>query len=263
MSKDETVDVDKTFEALKDAVMRSPRGRWFLEEYARRNRVADTQMILDRLDKVTVAGGGPANDQRIEYLHSELRQMAAQIVETRQEIAAIKPSEGGNNRIMAATEELDAIISSTERATAEILTHAEKIQELAEKMREDGVDEETCEYLEQQVTQIFMACSFQDITGQRTTKVVNVLRYLEARINGMIRIWGEERDAAGRPTMMLRPDDQRPDAHLLHGPQNEAFAISQDEVDRMLNEEGGSGDEGSGGDASEQAPQDKIDSLFR
>ena len=38
----------------------------------------------------------------------------------------------------------------------------------------------------------YTACSFQDITGQRTEKVVNVLRFIEQRINAMIEIWGVE-----------------------------------------------------------------------
>ena len=41
--------------------------------------------------------------------------------------------------------------------------------------------------------EIFTACSFQDLTGQRTTKVINVLRYIEQRIGSMIAIWGEDK----------------------------------------------------------------------
>ena len=57
-------------------------------------------------------------------------------------------------------------------------------------MREAGVDNAFCDEVENLTTNIYMACSFQDLTGQRTQKVVQVLRYLENRINAMIEIWG-------------------------------------------------------------------------
>ena len=37
------------YEALESAVMESARGRWFLAEYAKRNRAADTTMLLEAL----------------------------------------------------------------------------------------------------------------------------------------------------------------------------------------------------------------------
>ena len=82
--------------------------------------------------------------------------------------------------------------------------------------------------------EILMACSFQDITGQRTTKVVNTLRYLEQRVNAMIEIWGiESMDGAKPPLHAAPPDDQRPDSHLLNGPALEG-GVSQDDVDALL-----------------------------
>ena len=65
------------------------------------------------------------------------------------------------------------------------------------------------------------ACSFQDITGQRTTKVVNTLRYIEQRVNTMIEIWGVDRDvlsSADASTSHRKMNDDHPDAHLLNGP---------------------------------------------
>ncbi|MEL7029378.1 MAG: protein phosphatase CheZ, partial [Pseudomonadota bacterium] len=146
------------------------------------------------------------------------------------------------------------IVSSTERATSEILAAAERIQEASEKLREAGADEKLCQDLDEQSVHIFTACSFQDITGQRTSKVVQVLRYLEARVNAMVQIWegAEDGKPVEDPTV-----DTRPDAHLLNGPQNEDVAISQDDVDRMLSGEA----EGSAA-LPEAASQEDIDALF-
>ena len=78
--------------------------------------------------------------------------------------------------------------------------------------------------------EIFTACSFQDLTGQRTTKVINVLRYIEQRIGSMIAIWGEDKIA--REDLPPDPVDDRPDSHLLHGPS--LTGIDQNEVDQLM-----------------------------
>ena len=71
-----------------------------------------------------------------------------------------------------ATEELDNVVEATEQATSEILQAAEEIQEVAWTLREKGAEAELCDTLDQRATDIYTACSFQDITGQRTAKVV-------------------------------------------------------------------------------------------
>src|SRR6185295_15992819 len=38
---------DEDYAAISEAFMETSRGRWFLTEYARRNRNADTSMVLD------------------------------------------------------------------------------------------------------------------------------------------------------------------------------------------------------------------------
>ena len=53
--------LDSDFATIHAAVMETARGRWFLDEYARRNRMADTRMILDAMAKLEHAvAAGPA-----------------------------------------------------------------------------------------------------------------------------------------------------------------------------------------------------------
>ncbi|MCE7999914.1 MAG: protein phosphatase CheZ [Rhodobiaceae bacterium] len=232
-------DEQQEYDAILAAVMETPRGRWFIEEFTRRNRTADTDKLLSAIEAIgNVAQAAVAPTQTVDVLRLELQEMSASIQQTRSEIAAIKPTDGGNNRIMSATGELDAIVTATERATSEILAAAERTQEIAEKLKEQGADEDLCDELEAHATAIFMACSFQDITGQRTTKVVQVLHYLEHRVNSMISIWGVEPGDVDKAmsTAHLDPQDARPDAHLLNGPQAEDKAPSQDDIDAMMNE---------------------------
>ncbi|MFX6149179.1 hypothetical protein ABTF39_20325, partial [Acinetobacter baumannii] len=38
---------EQDYDAIREAFMETARGRWFLGEYAKRNRNADTRMVLD------------------------------------------------------------------------------------------------------------------------------------------------------------------------------------------------------------------------
>ncbi|MEQ9520588.1 MAG: protein phosphatase CheZ [Parvibaculum sp.] len=231
------------FSSILIAVQETPKGRWFLEEFERRNRVADTDMLLQAIATLRTeaaetlkAATVPSDTMTMTALRRELEEMSATIRDTRVAIASIKPEENGNNRIMMASEELDAIVSSTERATSEILAGAERIQEISDKLREQGGDEDLCDEIESHATSIFMACSFQDITGQRTSKVVGVLKYLEHRLNYMVSLW--DGTAAGSLSNLddNLPKDERPDAHLLTGPQAEDVAPDQDQIDNIFDD---------------------------
>ena len=77
---------------------------------------------------------------------------------------------------------------------------------------------------------ILEACNFQDISGQRTNKVVKTINYLEERILTMIEIWGAE----GFKDIDVERETLEGDAALLQGPQMEEAAISQDDVDALF-----------------------------
>ena len=105
--------------------------------------------------------------------------------------------------------------------------------DLGSKLRRGGADPEICSEIESEVSDIFTACSFQDLTGQRTSKVINALRYIEQRVNAMIAIWGVE---GVKPNTDI-PDaftDKRPDAHLLNGPALDGYGVSQSDVDALF-----------------------------
>jgi len=182
------------YDAILAAVMETMRGRWFLAEYAQRNRTADTHLVLSAIARVEeklqearpAAPAAPADRLRLDLV-----EMATAIAKTRTEIASIKPEGDHKGSLTEASEELDSIVHATEQATSDILAAAEQVQEIAWTLREHGIDAEACDALDRRSADIYTACSFQDLTGQRTRKVVEVLRFLEQRINAMIDIWGD------------------------------------------------------------------------
>lgn len=250
---------DDYYDEIEAAILETPRGRWFLSEFVKRHKSAETDRVIKAVNDLrnTVTTG--VGLSHVEILRRELQEMSHSIVQTRQEIAAIKPADHpGNNRIMVATEELDAIVTATERATSDILTAAERLQTLADDLMTTGGEQKLCDEVANLATHILMACSFQDITGQRTTKVVNVLRYLEQRVNAMIAIWGVD----GVKARLLEAGDKRPDAHLISGPPREGEGIMQDDVDRLMSDEAEPAVEIEGDSAEVEIDQSEIDRLF-
>jgi len=163
--------------------------------------------------------------------------MSEAIARTRREIAQIRPPHQFDKQLSNATEELDQIAEATEKATSEILSAAEDIQEVAWTLREQGVAAELCERIDQRAVDVYTACSFQDITGQRTAKVVRALHLIEQRINAMIEIWGVDDIAAKVDDATAKMERfAKEDAALLDGPQARGAGLKQDDVDQMLRE---------------------------
>ena len=192
--------------------METARGRWFLAEFARRNRNADTTMLLKALDRIesAVTGDRSVDDGRPHPLRSRRdgeRDRAHQGRDRGDQAGGRSPASS-----RAATEELDCVVQTTEAATSDILACAERIQELAWTMREQGLAPDVCDLIDARATEIYTACSFQDLTGQRIRKVIGVLRYLEGRINAMIDDLGPRRRRGRSRT------SRAAEATLLHGP---------------------------------------------
>jgi chemotaxis regulatin CheY-phosphate phosphatase CheZ len=225
---------DEDYLLIEDAVGANARGRAFLRMRDQRSRVLaadDVKRAMRSLAGNLKKAAAPEKEasSHIRILRQELQEMSVYIQLTRSEIAGLRPVDSGNNRIMAATGELDAIVTATERATSDILNSAENILALIGRLPRSSETTPICQELEAQATEILTACSFQDITGQRTTKVVNTLHYLEKRVNSMIEVWGTDGMTAPQAEDRV---DSRPDAHLLNGPS--LNGVSQDDVDALL-----------------------------
>ncbi|HYF55789.1 MAG TPA: hypothetical protein VEA41_16160 [Salinarimonas sp.] len=215
---------ESDYEAIELAVMETARGRWFLSEYARRNRTADTGILLAAIERLEQAVAGERQVQSMDRLRFDLVDMARAITRTKSEIASIRPSDHAQTDLVVASEALDGIVRTTERATSEILEAAEHVQEAAWTLREEGANDTLCDELDRRATEIYTACSFQDLTAQRVVKIVQTLRFLEGRLNAMIDIWGApEGEEAADPG---RPDLSR----TLSGDE----ALSQSDVDGVI-----------------------------
>ena len=160
-------------------------------------------------------------------IYRECRALSDYITDARKEIAALQPSDLESARIPRAGLELDAIVQQTEEATNTIMEAAEEI------MSADTEDPEAYQATTQDaVMRIFEACSFQDITGQRISKVVETLSHIEKRVLELRDLLGvTEQDIEEAQT-----EDGKKTAEeaLLSGPALKGEGIDQTEVDALM-----------------------------
>src|SRR3954469_16075303 len=149
-------------------------------------------------------------------LLTEVEELGRTIASAKAEIAALRVDDINHRDIPFATDELDAIVQHTATATHEILESCEMLDQVAE-----AVSGEAGTKLQDATTRIYEACSFQDITGQRITKVVATLKTIEAKVAQIIETFGASTEGLERDTQ--KPATSAED-ELLNGPQLPAHA---------------------------------------
>ena len=138
---------EEDYAAISEAFMETSRGRWFLTEYAKRNRNADTRMVLDAVARIEASLAA----QRDEGLAAQ-NQAAADAAETNlaEALAAIR---GAVEAAQAsATEALDGL--ALEQKLAPLRKGARVIREISWRLREIGNDGRICDLIDSQVSVI-------------------------------------------------------------------------------------------------------------
>lgn len=174
------------------------------------------------------------SEAEINVLKTELTGLFRYIQRVRQEIAALhKPAED-EHRFSSISEQLDAIVNATAEATNTIMAAMEQNEQIVGEVKKEIPDKAVAAKLDKIVDNaaaVFEACSFQDITGQRISKVAKSLGYVETHVNILIDTWGRGEVEKTE----VSPDQQKSeDEKLLHGPQLEGKGVSQDEIDKLF-----------------------------
>jgi hypothetical protein len=177
------------FDAICETVKASERGRWFLEEYARRNRNADTAQVLAAIGRIEGVVRDSRDREAYQSVRADLLDMARTIAVTRADVAESK---------VEAAPEVKSESEPPAAAGSDVFAMAERIQDVAWTMRERGLDPRTCEQIEALAGTILSATSLRNPNDQRTRKLGEVLHYLERRIEGMLDAVATE--AAARQT---------------------------------------------------------------
>ncbi|MBR0826079.1 hypothetical protein JQ596_11060 [Bradyrhizobium manausense] len=136
---------EQDYDAIREAFMETARGRWFLGEYAKRNRNADTRMVLDavaKIEETLAAQRQPVVEDRVPEVLAAIRR-AVREAETLAG-AAFDPSL------------IEASLGPIQRGVR-------IIKEISWRWREIGADGRICDLIDSQLAAIEGAC------GQVTT----------------------------------------------------------------------------------------------
>lgn len=173
-----------------------------------------------------------------DQLKAEVVSLVQYVRRFREEIAQMVSRDGDRTRFQSMSDQLDEIVGATERATHSILEQMEQVDELVDEIRAEEDAEKRaalCDKVNDQTMQAIEACTFQDITGQRVTKIVRSMKFVEERVNAMVSLWGVEAIEQMAEKYGEDSDAVDADSALLNGPALPSEAsISQDEIDKLF-----------------------------
>jgi chemotaxis protein CheZ len=233
----------KVFRIEQDALSRAPdavpapsppdalRHQEFMAELQALRALIEPRARVER-DAVERARAQIAEAQA--YKH-ELDLIYAAVKSTREEMDAFAADALSAQHTVRAGRELTAIVDGTEQATQSILQAAEEIDQAAAALSavlRGGHDQGLAHDIQDRVVQIFEACNFQDLTGQRVAKVMATLRFVENHVARLIEIW--QTIDRFKPIVLGAEDDL--DRSYLHGPKlaDDEGHSTQDDIDLLF-----------------------------
>jgi len=178
------------YEALESAVMESARGRWFLAEYARRNRAADTVMLLDALKKLenVASSTGIKSDKPLP----DIDRLAETIKVARSEIAAthndLLPDGGSLPADGALYERIAADARST---SSEIARRSISLRVIAGGLKAATADEEHVKAVETNARSLETLSWSQEVLSERIAKAMGLLSHIDETLTGFAAEPGE------------------------------------------------------------------------
>jgi hypothetical protein len=158
----------RDFDAIEAAVMETERGRWFLAEFAKRNRLGETRLLLDAITRLEQNVGSPPPSGDQDGLRAAFAALAEQL-------AAAGAELGTSGDLPAAFDGFVQSAGRMEGAGADIHDAAERVSEIAWRLREAGVSPTLCGDLETAAADISTACAFTALTARRAGALAKAL----------------------------------------------------------------------------------------
>ncbi len=152
------------YDAVYAAVTATERGRWFLAEYASRNRQADTDLLVAAIARIEAVIRGDAVAQSTAVAGRDLTDIATAI-----------------DRIRTA-------IGTERTRLSDIGAAAERIADITFELRERAVKTALCDALDAEVSEICKAAANAEAPGENAHDPVKLLRELASRVDVLIRL---------------------------------------------------------------------------
>ena len=145
------------YDAIFAALMRTERGRSFLQEYTKRTRTADTEVLQVAIQRIEAVVRADKSQQAQHGFRSDLLEMAETISRVRAEVAEIRPDPGSRGK-SDQTEHATAATATGPRST-DVFAAAGRIRDVTWAMRGHGFDPSVCGQIEELAASILSASS--------------------------------------------------------------------------------------------------------
>jgi chemotaxis protein CheZ len=165
----------------------------------------------------------------LEQLSREIASVGQYVSRMKREIGALRPNELYRDQLPSAHGDLDSIREATASSANIIMSAAEGILAIEGTTLEAYRAE-----VEEKLMQIFEACTFQDITGQRVARVNDMLGQIEKRLQRFA-LAVKASDARGGYDREAIMREARREVLIVEGPQNHAAAgVDQNAIDKLF-----------------------------
>jgi hypothetical protein len=131
---------EEDYDAISEAFMETARGRWFLGEYAKRNRNADTRMVLDAVARIEQTLAAQKTEPPDNGLAEALAAIGSAVEQARTATSAA----------------LDGF--ALEAALAPVRKGIRVIREISWRWREIGADGRICDLIDSQIGAVEAGC---------------------------------------------------------------------------------------------------------
>jgi hypothetical protein len=146
------------YEAILAAVMETGRGRWFLHEFAQRNRHTETRGVLSAIQKIEGMLRAQGGDIPGAGTHPAAAQIATAIARAREIVAASTACEE--------RQAFDNVVRSLETAQVRMRAVHTRLHDAAALLREEGGHSRICNDLDRQVRDLDAGCAqIEDAAG--------------------------------------------------------------------------------------------------
>ena len=173
------------------------------------------------------------HDPTTDALKAEIRKLFKYIQRIKHDLASIKHPNASIDHFENVADQLKAIVETTEEATQTIMTASEEIValkgDLGQMVRYRGAHLQL-DRVEDSVNRIFEACAFQDLTGQRISKIVKTINLIESTITSLIDTVGVDDVAPAAEEDVTRVDN----GVRLEGPSRVGEGVSQADIDALF-----------------------------
>jgi hypothetical protein len=163
-----TLPTEADYEAICEAFMETSRGRWFLSEYASRNRHSDTRTVLDAVERIeaTLARQQLA---RAALSDAVLGGIAEAVGNAKGRALGLQTADTGGGPL-----------AGVKRA-------AQAIRDVSWTLRECGADTRICDLLDSQTTIIADGCARAPDAPDATAALAAVFEELAAELDALVR----------------------------------------------------------------------------